>query len=198
MDIHLTVIYGMYRLFPANILSHENVSLSGGSVFIGFAYQYHSFTDDVNLLHTKRGIFGSFLTCILIPIPLIALYIPCVDYEANKIDVLHNYPQFYEFFITNACNSAIVNKNLIIYMSALVITLIFAFFVGLCFAWKIKKKLTENQNIMSAANLKLRKQYFFVLIVQMSIPLVFIVIPLTIISIFVFFNVGDSTATFLW
>ena len=163
------------------------------SVFYGLLYQYFSIQGSAEFFHKTKTIVAMFVFAFLYPVPLMVLVAINYDhdFEAAKLRVQETAPFAYDLFITGACDISKVNLVQKIWHIQVVIQMGLIYVIAILFAWKIRQKLKGLRHSMSPASMKAQKQVFFALIVQLLVPLVFIVIPVAVVLACIMLEFGD-------
>ena len=120
-----------------------------------------------------------FLSMILYGIPPSYFYLYNVDYEIAKKYFEKNVPQIYELFKKEVCFMTEANFKGYIYGFDVIIQIFLAYFFAIILGFRVLKKINSLKSSMSNASLKARKQFVTALMVQMAMPCIFIVIPIT-------------------
>ena len=167
------------------------LSFIGFSLFFNATYQYFSVMGKEHIFHKPWGIFLMFVIPLIYPIPTIILYIPNIDYEALKSNVLEEAPELYEFFIAASCSGSVINRKAVIYIISSFVNMGLFYVVGIFYLVKIFKKLNELKNSMSSSTLKLKKQFLWSIATQYTLPFAVIVIPISVLILSIIFNKGD-------
>uniref|UniRef100_A0A914PK62 Uncharacterized protein n=1 Tax=Panagrolaimus davidi TaxID=227884 RepID=A0A914PK62_9BILA len=177
---------------------HITFSFGGMAIFYAFSYQYFSLNNNSEVFHRPKIIIAMFASMILYGFPPALLTIITVDIEAARAEVKQNTPQFYQLFITGACNMNKVNLEFAIYVVDVVIQIFFVYLIAVICGIKIIRKLQSLKSSMSKSNLKVQKQFVMALTAQMTIPMIFIIIPITFLLIEVTFGNGDIAELSQW
>ena len=172
------------------------MSLAGGSVFVGFAYQYFSIIGKNRFFHTKRGCFLISIGLFIYPFPTLALYLPSINIEAARKDVLQNFPHLYEYFVSASCNNRVNTWHFKLYLVVMFTQILGIFFAAFMFMKKIQNQLGRLTTSMPSAVIKVRRQLLLVLILQLMIPLLFIVVPLVLLLVLFLFKSQVSAGLF--
>uniref|UniRef100_A0A914P9U0 G protein-coupled receptor n=1 Tax=Panagrolaimus davidi TaxID=227884 RepID=A0A914P9U0_9BILA len=116
---------------------------------------------------------------IMYPIPMLSLYVINIDFEAGKAYAISNYPYLSNIYVPKSCNTILVNYTMYAYMISGIIEISIIYLIGILLFVKIHRKLAEVKHSLSTNTLNARKQYVRALIIQASVPLIFIVLPIT-------------------
>uniref|UniRef100_A0A914YHQ4 Uncharacterized protein n=1 Tax=Panagrolaimus superbus TaxID=310955 RepID=A0A914YHQ4_9BILA len=153
--------------------------MCGLSILYSIIYQYISLIKSPEIFKNPKIFAAMYLSMIVYPIPMLSLYVINVDFEAGKAYVIENYPYLSTIYVPKSCNTILVNYTMYAYMISGIIEISTIYIIGITLFIKIHKQLVDMRHSLSATTLKARKQYVRALIIQATVPLVFIVIPIT-------------------
>ena len=166
MDLHVSVIYGLFMVMPVGghctpgparylgqffgttfqfAIMHETLSWAGMSLLFGLLYRYLSIIGTVEWLHRKRNLIILPLIYTIYPIPsLAALYYGDVNHTyEQQLEFIQGYaPQYYylykEFKICNVLTE--MNKT-IIYIIVAIIQICSVYICGIIIVVNIVRML---------------------------------------------------------
>lgn len=167
------------------------------SIFYGFVYQYLTIVKQNPFLETSKGIAFMSLTYLLYPLPTFILQFPGRDYSTILSYINETDPKIYQFFLAASCNGRLSEKIITyIYISVALFQNALVCIIGVILAYRIFKRLTTIKHQMSFATLKISQQFFAVLIIQMTIPLIFIILPIGFIAVMVVLKVEEINGNY--
>ena len=130
------------------------------------------------MFHKPKIIVAMFVFTFLYPAPLVILETFNVDYQGAQLYVQTQAPFAYDLFLKGPCYVAQENVTATIWQVGVVIQMGLIYVVAILLAWKNTRKFKEFRHSMSQASAKAHKLMFFVLLVQLLVPFIFIVIPI--------------------
>ncbi|KAE9548175.1 hypothetical protein FO519_008615 [Halicephalobus sp. NKZ332] len=219
MDLHISVIYGLFMTMPAGghcaagfsrhfgqyfgtivqyAIMHETVSWAGMSLLLGFLYRFYSIKGEIGFFHSKKIALMIPTIMIIYPIPsLAALYYGDVghSYEEQVIYILQNVPEYYflykEFKI---CNVFTEIKKSYIYEAVCITQISIVYVAGVTYVLKVVRLLKKVRPNLTAATYALQRQLFVALLFQALVPLIFFVIPILLLMSVILLNLSYSGA----
>uniref|UniRef100_A0A914Y9N5 Uncharacterized protein n=1 Tax=Panagrolaimus superbus TaxID=310955 RepID=A0A914Y9N5_9BILA len=135
---------------------------------------------------------------LLYPTPLAIITALNVNREAAINYVKEKFPSIFDLFITGSCNMNLPGLKMKIWFAAAVIQISLIYGVMLILGYKINQQLMKYKLSMSHRSFKARKQLLFALIIQMIVPLIFIVIPVAGLYICIILEIPDIADLSQW
>ena len=177
---------------------HFTLSGAGLSVLTGFIYRYYSLKNELEFFHRKRAILIIGAAIILYPVPTL---IPCwVEYRYSEEDsqnwVKEYYPELLYIFTHLSC---VGFYDALFLLLSMVFAVIQISFIAICisyYAVKCIRLLNAIKGSLTAATYALQKQLLVVLCFQVLIPVLFLLVPTTILFIAVLAGSTDIKCEF--
>ena len=201
MDFHSTFIFGPFLTLPSTVMCGSGVvarhldylwgqvlqyalmsifiSCVGWSITYCLFYQYFQLRGNTDFFHSPWGITLLIILPIVYPFPSLAFVYFSLDYSKSLNHVKQNFPRIYPLFIQAPCYTVLMDEGGREHYTGLVIQILFVATVALIVALKIHRKLLDMKHLISESTMRAKKQFLYSLVLQLTIPMLFILIPVT-------------------